>query len=125
MVSPWMKNGTIIEYMSAIGKSSRQATVNRLIREIAEGLAFVHNQNVVHGDLRGSNILVDDNGHACLTDFGLTILSDGTTMSETGNDSPKGSIRWMDPEALNPPFTRTTASDIYAFGGVCLEVSGK
>ncbi|KAJ7495404.1 kinase-like domain-containing protein [Mycena latifolia] len=121
MVSPWMKNGTVIKYLSGIGKSNRQAT----IREIAQGLAFLHEQNVVHGDLRGSNILVDDDGHACLTDFGLTVLSDATA-TQTPNGA--GSVPWMAPEMLNPTAfgllnpARTPASDIYAFGCVCLEL---
>ncbi|KAJ6521206.1 kinase-like domain-containing protein [Mycena vulgaris] len=125
MVSPWMKNGTVIKYLSGIGEINRGSTVNRLIREIAQGLAFLHDQNVVHGDLRGSNILVDDNGHACLTDFGLTVLSDATA-TQTNNGA--GSVRWMAPETLNPSacglqnFARTPASDIYAFGCVCLEL---
>ncbi|KAJ7144160.1 kinase-like domain-containing protein [Mycena epipterygia] len=128
MVSSWMKNGTVIKYLSGIGENNRQSTVNRLI---AQGLAFLHDQNVVHGDLRGvkrslqSNILVDDAGHACLTDFGLTVLS-GATATKPSNGA--GSVRWMAPETLNPSacglqsFVRTPASDIYAFGCVYLEL---
>ncbi|KAJ7144130.1 kinase-like domain-containing protein [Mycena epipterygia] len=125
MVSPWMKNGTVIKYLSGIGENNRQSTVNRLIREIAQGLKFLHDQNVVHGDLRGSNILVDDAGHACVTDFGLTVLSDATA---TQTNNGPGSVRWMAPETLIPSafglqsFARTPASDIYAFGCVCLEL---
>ncbi|KAJ7062347.1 kinase-like domain-containing protein, partial [Mycena amicta] len=119
MVSPWMQNGTVINYLKGFHGANR-----RVIREIAQGLAFLHDQNVVHGDLRGSNILVDDAGHACLTDFGLTVLSDATTQTHHG----AGSVRWMAPETLNPTgcgldkFGRTTASDIYAFACVCLEL---
>ncbi|KAJ6589746.1 kinase-like domain-containing protein [Mycena capillaripes] len=125
MVSPWMKNGTVIKYLSGVRGAERQTTVNRLIQEIAEGLAFLHDQHVVHGDLRGSNILVNNSGSACLTDFGLTVLSDATT-TQTNNGA--GSVRWMAPEALNPTacglsdFVRTPASDIYAFACVCLEL---
>ncbi|KAJ7495448.1 kinase-like domain-containing protein, partial [Mycena latifolia] len=125
MVSPWMENGTVINYLSGIGKAHRQNTVNRLIREIAQGLAFLHDQNVVHGDLRGTNILVDDNGRACLADFGLTVLSDATTMQSPDS---AGSVPWMAPEMFYPIAfglqhpARTPASDIYAFGCVCLEL---
>ncbi|KAJ7731569.1 kinase-like domain-containing protein [Mycena maculata] len=125
MVSPWMKNGTVIKYLSGIDQTKRRSTVDRLIQEIAQGLAFLHKQNVVHGDLRGSNILVDDTGHACLTDFGLTVLSDATV---TQTNHGAGSVRWMAPETLNPTtfglqgLARTPASDIYAFGCVCLEL---
>ncbi|KAF8158808.1 kinase-like domain-containing protein, partial [Mycena galopus ATCC 62051] len=93
------------------------------IREIAQGLAFLHDQHVVHGIC--SNILVDDSGSACLTDFGLTVLSDATA---TQTNHGAGSVRWMAPETLSPSacgltdFVRTPASDIYAFACVCLEL---
>ncbi|KAJ7144140.1 kinase-like domain-containing protein [Mycena epipterygia] len=118
MVSPWMKNGIVTKYLSTIGATSLRTT----IREIAEGLAYLHDRKVVHGDLRGSNILVDDTGHACLADFGLTVLTDATANTESNTGA--GSVRWMAPETLTPPvYARTPESDIYAFGCVCLEVS--
>ncbi|KAF7296705.1 Kinase-like protein [Mycena chlorophos] len=125
LVSPWMRNGTVINYLKGFTGKERRVVVDRLIREIAQGLAFLHDQKVVHGDLRGSNILVDDDGHACLTDFGLTVLSDATTQT---TQHGAGSVRWMAPETLNPTacgldkFVKTTASDIYAFACVCLEL---
>ncbi|KAJ6608486.1 kinase-like domain-containing protein, partial [Mycena sp. CBHHK59/15] len=120
MVSPWMKNGTVVRYLASMGPEDRQDR----IQEIAQGLCFLHSRNVVHGDLRGSNILVDDTGHACLTDFGLTVLSDATAPTSTR----AGSVRWMAPETLDPTacghrdFARTPASDIYAYACVCLEL---
>ncbi|KAJ6537966.1 kinase-like domain-containing protein, partial [Mycena capillaripes] len=121
MVSPWMKNGTSIKYLLGIAAHERQTTIH----EIAQGLAFLHDQQVVHGDLRGTNILVDNDGHACLTDFSLTVLSDTTT---TQSNNGAGSVRWMAPETLDPSvcgltdFARTSASDIYVFACVCLEL---
>ncbi|KAJ6467883.1 hypothetical protein C8R45DRAFT_475380 [Mycena sanguinolenta] len=118
LVSPWMKNGTVNAYLKEKEGDDRQRTVNRLIHEIAQGLAFLHDEDVVHGDLRGANILVSDAGNACLTDFGLTVLVDAST-SQTRNGA--GCARWMAPEILeNHP--RTLASDIYAFACVCLEL---
>ncbi|KAJ7247562.1 kinase-like domain-containing protein, partial [Mycena rebaudengoi] len=123
LVSPWMKNGTVVKYLEVLG--SALLTVLQIL-EISEGLAFLHAQNIVHGDLRGSNILVDDTGHACLTDFGLAVLSDTTPAAQTSDRG--GCVRWMAPELLEPRtcglerYARTTASDIYAFGCACLEV---
>ncbi|KAF7378260.1 Kinase-like protein [Mycena sanguinolenta] len=117
LVSPWMKNGTVNAYLRGREGDERRRIVNRLIREIAQGLAFLHDEGVVHGDLRGANILVSDSGNACLTDFGLTVLVDASTSPTRG----AGCGRWMAPEILdNHP--RTRASDIYAFACVCLEL---
>ncbi|KAJ7731239.1 kinase-like protein, partial [Mycena metata] len=93
--------------------------------EIAQGLQYLHSQNIVHGDLRGSNILITDDWSACLADFGLTSLTDATTATHSSHRA--GSIRWMAPELIAPDlfggrFLRTPATDLYAFGCVCIEL---
>ncbi|KAJ7473300.1 kinase-like domain-containing protein [Mycena latifolia] len=119
MVSPLMANGTVLEYLKAFGRDRK--TVDRLIREIAEGLDFLHGEHVVHGDLCGENILVDDNGHACLTDFGRSVLFNALFDEQ----SEYFRMRWLAPELIASTIFRpilTPASDIYAFGCVCLEL---
>ncbi|KAJ7288955.1 kinase-like domain-containing protein [Mycena rebaudengoi] len=122
MVSPWMEHGTVLKYLSDHGR----ANVDRLLSEIAQGLEYLHSRNIVHGDLRGANILINDQWRACLADFGLTSFSDATTTALSSNRA--GSVRWMAPELLDPgrfghnQFSRTPASDVYAFGCVGLEL---
>ncbi|KAJ7839900.1 kinase-like domain-containing protein, partial [Mycena leptocephala] len=74
MVSPWMENGTVLKYLNDHGR----ANVDKLLSEIAQGLQYLHSRNIVHGDLRGANILITHEWSACLADFGLTSLSDAT-----------------------------------------------
>ncbi|KAJ6541571.1 kinase-like domain-containing protein, partial [Mycena capillaripes] len=93
--------------------------------EIAQGLQYLHSRNIIHGDLRGANILITHEWSACLADFGLTSLSDATIATHTSHRA--GSIRWMAPELIDPEhfgqrFVRTPATDVYAFGCVCLEL---
>ncbi|KAJ7255964.1 kinase-like domain-containing protein, partial [Mycena rebaudengoi] len=122
MVSTWMENGTALSYLD----DHRRANVDRLLSEIAQGLEYLHSRNIVHGDLRGANILINDNWSACLADFGLTSLSEASAATHSSNRA--GTVRWMAPELLAPErfghhkFSRTSASDIYAFGCVCLEL---
>jgi serine/threonine protein kinase len=72
------------------------------------------------------NILISDEGNACLTDFGLSCSVDVTLGTHTSR--PGGTIRWMAPELHEPErfgfpiLQRTTESDIYALGCVFLEV---
>ncbi|KAJ7248246.1 kinase-like domain-containing protein, partial [Mycena haematopus] len=75
MVCPWMPNGTILKYLQA---SKPAGTIDVFLLEIAHGLRYLHSQSVVHGDLRGDNILVDEEGHARLADFGLASWVDAT-----------------------------------------------
>ncbi|KAF7340968.1 Kinase-like protein [Mycena sanguinolenta] len=120
MVSPWMEHGTVLSYLKQHGHRD----VDKLLYEIAQGLQYLHSQDIVHGDLRGANILINEDWSACLADFGLSIFSDATSLMTTNRG---GSTYWMAPELLDPDrfgmkFARTPASDVYAFGCVCLEL---
>ncbi|TEB31938.1 kinase-like protein [Coprinellus micaceus] len=126
LVSPWMESGNIGDYLQNRPSSGRLL----LLSDIASGLWYLHENKVVHGDLKGPNILVSTSGRACLADFGLSRLSDsallGWTSIRTGTAKSTGTIRWQAPELLDPddgtdPKTMT-ASDIYSYGCVCYEI---
>ncbi|TDL19838.1 kinase-like protein, partial [Rickenella mellea] len=95
--------------------------------EITQGLAYLHANDVVHGDIRGNNILIDDSWHARLADFGLANFAN-ETLRTVSSVMHAGSTRWMAPELLSPEreglerFARTKASDIYALGCTTLEI---
>ncbi|KAJ7231346.1 kinase-like domain-containing protein [Mycena rebaudengoi] len=121
MVSPWMENGTVLKYLEEHGRQD----ADKLLWEVAQGLEYLHSRNIVHGDLRGVNILITKDWSACLADFGLTSFTDTTAATTTSHRA--GTIRWMAPELIDPDrfgtqFRRTTASDVYAFACVCLEL---
>ncbi|KAF7340967.1 Kinase-like protein [Mycena sanguinolenta] len=120
MVSPWMEHGTVLNYLKQHGHRD----VDKLLYEIAQGLQYLHSRDIVHGDLRGANILINADWSACLADFGLSIFSGATSLMATNRG---GGTYWMAPELLDPDrfgmtFARTPASDVYAFGCVCLEL---
>ncbi|KAJ7141842.1 kinase-like domain-containing protein [Mycena crocata] len=121
IVSPWMEHGTVLNYLQAHGR----ANVDKLLFEVAKGLEYLNSHNVVHGDLKGANILIDQDWRACLADFGLSGVSDATNH---GTSNRAGSIYWMAPELINPEqfgksgSVRTPASDVFAFGCLCIEV---
>ncbi|KAF7336034.1 Non-specific serine/threonine protein kinase [Mycena sanguinolenta] len=126
MVSPWMKYGTVLKYL----RDHECGDVNRLLLEIAQGLDYLHSMKIVHGDLRGTNILISDDRNACLSDFGLATTIDvaDSTIGVTTASNRAGSIRWFAPELIDPTkfgcpkFIRTEASDVYAYACVCLEL---
>ncbi|KAJ7353622.1 hypothetical protein DFH08DRAFT_1077723 [Mycena albidolilacea] len=120
MVSPWMEHGTVTNYLKTHGYRN----VDKLLYQVSQGLEYLHSRNIVHGDLRGANILIKEDWSACLTDFGLSIFSDATSTMSTNRG---GSLYWMAPELLDPgrfglKFARTPATDVYAFGCVCFEL---
>ena len=111
----------------------------------------MHEHGVIHGDLKGvcvepysrslaryltdpkANILINNKGRACLTDFAnlnlLTILSDqSSNTSNASKTGTYGTTRWMSPELLEPNWSDlkrsrpTKESDCYALGMVIYEV---
>ncbi|KAF9644747.1 kinase-like protein, partial [Thelephora ganbajun] len=124
MVSPWMDNGSINEFLKRNGTS-----VNRLelLRETTRGLIYMHDQGVLHGDFKGANIMIDKDGHARLADFSLiTLIPDQSTFMSSCMEG--GALPWMSPELLDPESFGlkerhpTKESDCYALGMVIYEV---
>ncbi|TFK41751.1 kinase-like domain-containing protein, partial [Crucibulum laeve] len=93
---------------------------------IARGMHYLHQKRIVHGDLKGANILVDRCGRACVADFGLSSVIDSNVlkMSSVGGGSA-GTIRWQAPELIDPvneTIRPTSSSDIFAFACSCYEI---
>jgi len=91
-------------------------------QDIAKGLIYLHEERkIIHSDLKASNILIDQNNHAKLSDFGFAVFYSPNTHRK--NDIAGGSIKWMAPEVLNDNSKKTFASDMYSFGTVLWELS--
>nr|GAT53157.1 kinase-like protein [Mycena chlorophos] len=115
IVSPWMKNGTVRMFLAKTQGRDRIFGVNRLLPQISEGLEFLHSKGMIHGDLRGANILVDDQENACLVDFGLTVLIDAISTDTTTSGNRGGNPRWTAPEDFDSQ-DRSPKSDVFSLG---------
>ncbi|KAJ7347038.1 kinase-like domain-containing protein, partial [Mycena albidolilacea] len=73
MVSPWMPSGSVLTYMQEHSPSSSYAL--DMLCDVINGLKYLFSKNIVHGDLCGRNILIDNKRRACLTDFGLARMT--------------------------------------------------
>ncbi|KAF8187284.1 kinase-like domain-containing protein [Mycena galopus ATCC 62051] len=125
LVSPWMKNGNVMTFLQMYPDFNKSC----LVRNIASGLEYLHDLDppVVHGDIKGANILIDDNGHACLADFGLALAVESQVLGTSSAGSTRGTLRWLSPEILDSSRkaerqTSLTKRDIYAFGCTILEI---
>ncbi|KAJ7142965.1 kinase-like domain-containing protein, partial [Mycena epipterygia] len=121
LVSPWMENGDVREFLKNAPPNTDRLP---LIVDVAMGLEYLHKEQIVHGDLKGMNILVTPSGRACIADFGLSTIADTMTMGFTHSTSnPQGgTARYQAPEVLSGKRSNHYGSDVYAFACVCYEV---
>ena len=94
-----------------------------VLQQAGSALSFAHHRGVVHRDVKPANIMIDENGWAVMTDFGIAKVDDGNNLTATG--TTVGTPHYMAPEQFhNQPLT--AAADQYALGIVAYEMlSGK
>ncbi|KAG9076707.1 hypothetical protein FS749_011480, partial [Ceratobasidium sp. UAMH 11750] len=74
LVYPWMKNNNLNTYLRWHPGADRC----QLCVQIAEGVVYLHSMGIIHGDIRGRNVLISDDGVAKLTGFGSSVLERDT-----------------------------------------------
>jgi len=125
LVSPWMKNGNSLDFCAKHPDVHRMPIING----VADGLAHLHSQNVVHGDIKATNILISNDGAPLICDFGLAYVCDSTedqtdqTVSTTVRRA--GSLRHMAIElhqSETPGLSVSRESDVWALGMLCIEL---
>lgn len=77
-------------------------------RQIAEGVAYLHNRHIIHRDIKGGNVLVSGSGCLKLADFGCSKQLQGlrTTALENSLKAIRGSVPWMAPEVIRQTVLR-------------------
>jgi serine/threonine protein kinase len=119
----------VLSYCSAgsitreIGRMTEQQ-IWKLIHDVASGLTYLHNKDIVHQDIKPDNILVDNNGNYVITDFGISVIARRTLSKSvkynTYNDS--GTLAYMGPERFSKQPAPIKASDIWSFGAMIFEI---
>lgn len=92
---------------------------HRMAFEVALGLHYIHEQGVVHRDLKSANILLDEDGHAKLADFGLANTRRVSVSAVAQRSQAHG---WMPPEVQRRGAVHTPKSDVYSFGVLLWEI---
>ncbi|MGH7638360.1 MAG: protein kinase domain-containing protein [Gemmatimonadaceae bacterium] len=94
-------------------------TARLIMQQAGSALSFAHHRGIVHRDVKPANIMIDENGWAVMTDFGIAKIDDAQNLTATG--TAIGTPHYMSPEQFhNKPVTG--ASDQYALAIVAYEM---
>jgi serine/threonine protein kinase len=96
-----------------------EVMIKRYAKQILLGLEYLHQNNIVHRDIKGANVLVSTKGVAKLADFGA---SKGLLTKDHMLHSMSGTPYWMAPEVINQQ-GHGTAADIWSFGCTLIEMA--
>ncbi|KAL7141673.1 hypothetical protein ABFS83_08G069400 [Erythranthe nasuta] len=122
LVYEYIPNGTVADHLH--GKRAGSGLLSWPVRlniaiETAEALSYLHKSDVIHRDVKTNNILLDNDFHVKVADFGLSRLfpNDVTHVST----APQGTPGYVDPEYYQC-YQLTEKSDVYSFGVVLIEL---
>lgn len=111
----YCENGSLHSICKEYGKFP-EGLVALYMSQVLQGLVFLHDQGVIHRDIKGANILTTTDGIVKLADFGVATTSAGLHES-----SVVGTPYWMAPEVIELSGA-TTASDIWSLGCTVIEL---
>lgn len=120
LVMAYVGGGSLKELIDQ-GPLSLQET-EKTLRQVASAVDYAHRRNVVHRDIKPDNILLDHEGNAILSDFGIVKILEGDTSSGlTGTGGVLGTPAYMAPEQSQGGAI-TPQVDIYALGVIVFEM---
>ncbi|KAF9901450.1 hypothetical protein EC991_006098 [Linnemannia zychae] len=115
IILEFCENGSLRSLCKNFGKLPEHLGAT-YITQVLDGLIYLHDQGVIHRDIKGANILATKEGVVKLADFGVATLS-----NDAGDMSVAGTPYWMAPEIIELSGA-TTASDIWSVGCTVIEL---
>jgi mitogen-activated protein kinase kinase kinase len=105
-----------------------ESLITNFVRQILTGLAYLHSKDIIHRDIKGANILVDNKGTVKISDFGISkrveassLLAPSAGKKAAQRVSLQGSVFWMAPEVVRQT-AYTKKADIWSLGCLIVEM---
>ena len=106
-----------------------ESLIQNFVRQILEGLSYLHSRDIIHRDIKGANILVDNKGAVKISDFGISKRVEASSLLSVPGGGKKGaqrvslqgSVFWMAPEVVRQT-AYTRKADIWSLGCLIVEM---
>uniref|UniRef100_A0A3P9L826 Protein kinase domain-containing protein n=1 Tax=Oryzias latipes TaxID=8090 RepID=A0A3P9L826_ORYLA len=115
MVMEFMTRGSIMDLCKNLRGPPPFPLACRLIQEVASGMKFLHSKGILHRDLKMQNVMLCEDLHAKLADFGLCTMSATCCPSNEGETENLGTLKYTPPEAYDINYKPVRSFDVYSF----------
>ncbi|TYK23380.1 serine/threonine-protein kinase STY46 isoform X1 [Cucumis melo var. makuwa] len=117
IVTEFMSGGSVYDYLHKQKGTFRLPSLLKVAIDVSKGMNYLHQNNIIHRDLKAANLLMDENEVVKVADFGVARVKaqSGVMTAETGT------YRWMAPEVIeHKPYDHK--ADVFSFGIVLWEL---
>lgn len=111
IVTEYMSGGSVYDYLHKHKGAFKLPSLLKVAIDVSKGMNYLHQNNIIHRDLKAANLLMDENEVVKVADFGVARVKSqsGVMTAETGT------YRWMAPEVIeHNPYDHK--ADVFSFG---------
>ena len=123
LIMPYIKNGSAFKYITD-GQIIPEDECWKMLHDVAAGLAYLHEKMppLIHQDIKPDNIMIDDEGHYLITDFGISARVRSTIRGAQAQEQSGGTLAYMGPERFSANPKPIMASDVWSLGAMMYEL---
>lgn len=118
IVMEYCCGGSVKDAMRQLGRTMNVEQITVILRDVLNGLDYLHANKKIHRDVKAANILLNEEGIAKLGDFGVSEPLEASSKKR----SIIGTLLWLPPEVINQDQNYSTAIDIWSLGVTIIEM---
>lgn len=117
IVTEFMAGGSVYDFLHNKGGRIDVPAILKIATHVSKGMNYLHENNIIHRDLKSANLLMDENGIVKVSDFGVARVQNKSSVMT----AETGTYRWMAPEVIeHRPYNHK--ADVFSFGIVLWEL---